>query len=209
MIGRTLYKIFKKPFLKYYFLEQSKNKGFEKMKKVFFDSNTKSYWIPENDFDTPLERTKAIERCVRQIAAGLSEGESAKIREAMKKAINSGKKSDIAMIGHLIIEWERREEMILHPDVMFDLVAYRYVREDEDPSVIDKSIHAEKVEQFKKDSKDGLYDFFYRAGLSQYIPYLTKLETEWSEYLMESEVKITAMNQHLSEYLSEESLQPK
>lgn len=209
MIGKLLYKIFKRQFLKIYFSEQSGKTGFEKMVKRFVDSNGRIYYSPENDFDTPLERTKEIERSVQKIAAGLSDKEDDKILDAMEKALNSGKKSELSMIGHLIIEKRRRKDMLFHPDVMYDLIAYKYVREDEDPAVIDKTIHAEKIEQFKKDSKDGLRDFFLGAGLDQYIPYLKKSETEWSEYLKESEVKIAALNQHLSEYLSEESLQPK
>jgi hypothetical protein len=205
MIGKLIYKLFKPFFLKYYFLDQSKKSGFEKMVKVFVDSNGKAYYTTPNDFDTPLERIRGIERCVRQISAGLSEDEDNKILDAMEKALGDGKKPNIAMIGHLIIEKRRRKDMTLHPDAMFDLLAYKYVREDEDPSVIDKTIHAQKIEQFRKDSKDGLYDFFYKMGLSAYIPYLTKSENDWNEYYRESEVKIEALNIHLSEYLSEVS----
>ncbi len=179
------------------------------MVKRFVDSNGKIYYSPENDFDTPLDRIKAIEICVRQIAAGLSDNEMKKIREAMKKALGEGKKPNIPMIGHLLIEMERREDMVLHPEVLFDLVANKYIREDEDPFIIDKKIHQEKIEQFKKDSVEGLYDFFYRASLAQYIPYLTKLESEWSEYWKESEVKVIALNKQLNDYIFGESLQPK
>jgi hypothetical protein len=209
ILSKLLYKLFKRQFLKYYFLEQSSKKGFEKMVKRFVDSEGRIYYSPENDFDTPLERIKAIEICVRQLSAGLSDSEMKKIREAMKKALNEGRKPDLARIGHLVIEMEKREEMVLHPEVMFDLVANKYIREDEDPFIIDKKIHQEKIEQFKKDSVDGLYDFFYRASLAQYIPYLTKLESEWSEYWKESEVKVKALNKQMNDYIFVESLQPK
>jgi hypothetical protein len=201
MIGKLLYKVFKRQFLKHYFLEQSSKKGFEKMAKRFVDSNGKIYYSPENDFDTPLERIKAIEICVRQLSAGISDSEMKKIREAMKKALNEGRKPDLARIGHLVIEMEKREEMVLHPDVMFDLVANKCIREDEDPFIIDKKIHQEKIAQFKKDSVDGLYDFFYRASLAQYIPYLTKLESEWEGYWKESEIRIKALDKQLNDYI--------
>lgn len=205
MIGKLLYKLFKSFFLKYYFLDQCKKTGFEKMIKVFVDSNGKAHYTTQNDFDTPLERVRGIEKCVREVSAGLSMDEYKKIREAMKKALGEGKKPNIPMIGHLITEMDRREEMLLHPDAMFDLLAYKYVREDEDPAIVDKTIHSQKIEQFKKDSKDGLYDFFYKMGLSAYIPYLTKSESEWNGYYRESEAKIKALNIHLNEYLSEAS----
>ncbi len=172
------------------------------MQPAFVDSNGKRYFVPVNDFDIPILRTKAIETAILALSRGLSQDELKKFIEAMKKAVGEGKKPDVAMIGHLIIEMEKREDLLLHPDLMFDLVSYRYIREDEDPAIIDKDIHAQKVEQFKKDSTEGLYDFFYAAGLAQYIPYLTKLEREWSEYWQQSTVKIQAMNKHLEAYIS-------
>jgi hypothetical protein len=201
MIGKLLYKVFKRQFLKHYFLEQSSKKGFEKMVKRFVDSNGKIYYSPENDFDTPLERTKKIELCVQQLMAGLSESEQDKIDLAMEKALGEGKKPNIAMIGHLVIERKTRKAMVLHPDIMFDLAALKYIREDEDPSEISNTIHQEKIAQFKKDSVDGLYDFFYRASLAQYIPYLTKLESEWEGYWKESEIRIKALDKQLNDYI--------
>jgi hypothetical protein len=205
MLGKLTYKLLKPFFLKYYYLDQSNKSGFEKMKKVFIDSDERAYYVPENDFDTQLERVRGIERCVREIMAGLSNEEEKKIREAMKKALGEGKKPNIPMIGHLLIEMDKREELLLHPDVMFDLLAYKYVREDEHPAIVDKKIHKEKIVQFRKDSMGGLYDFFCKMGLLAYMPYLTKLESDWNEYYSQSEIKIMAMNKHLKEYLSEAS----
>lgn len=203
MFGKLIYQILKPFFLRYYFLDQSKKAGFENMKKVFVDSNGKQYYCPENDFDIPHMRTREIETRLMQISSGLSNTELEKFFDAMEKALGGGKKPDIAMIGFLIKEMRLRKEILLHPDLMFDLVALRYIREDEDPTVIDGDIHKEKVAQFQKDSKDGLYDFFYGAGLTAYIPYLTKLESEWSEYWQESQAKIQAMNQTLKAYTTE------
>lgn len=172
------------------------------MKKVFVDSNKKSYYVPESDFDLPHERTKALEKKLMMLRAGMSEDEQDLILDTMEKALNSGKKSELAMIGHCIIEMRKRKELLLHPDLMMDIVALKYIREDEDPSKIDSEIHMQKVEQFKKDSKDGLYDFFYRAGLNQYIPYLEKLENDWEEYMIMSKIKIQALGDHLKAYSS-------
>jgi hypothetical protein len=206
LLIKLIYWLFERQFNKVYFSKQSKKKGFENMKKVFVDSNGKPYYTVENDFDMPYERVKAIEICVLEIMAGLDNSEMILLREKMKKALNGGHKADIAMIGHCIIEWERREEMLLHPTAMFNMVAYKYIREDEDPAVIDKEIHRQKVAQLRKDSKEGLYDFFYRAGMHRCMPYLTKLESEWDELWQTSEIKIRVMNQHLTASLSEQEL---
>lgn len=190
-------------FKKLFKRNSERKTGFENMKEVFTDSAGRRYYTPDNDFDLPHARTREIELAIMRISAGLSGSELKLILTAMKKALNGGKKPDTAMIGHLIIEMERREDMVLHPDLLLDLVAYKYIREDEPVTIISKSIHQEKVEQFKKDSREGLRDFFLGAGLSEYVPYLTKLEGEWDEYWKDSEIKIAALNQHLQAYISE------
>lgn len=197
MIYKLIYWLFKKQLLKIYYSEQSKKKGFENMASAFVDSNGRKYYKGINDFDIPILRNKAIHYCLLALLRGLSEEEIDKILDKMEAALGEGKKPKIPEIGHLIIEMRRRKEMYLHPDIMFDMVAYLYIREDEDPAVIDKEIHKEKIAQFRKDSTGGLYDFFYAAGLSLYIPYLTKLESEWDAYWEDSTVKVKAMNRFL------------
>lgn len=197
---RVFYTLFKRQILKIYYLEQSKKKGFEGFQKVFVDSNGKQYYSPVNDFDLPIQRTRDLETKLMRMRAGLSDENLDQFLNAMEKALGEGKKPNLAMIGHLIIEMKKRKDLLLHPDLMFDIVALRYIREDEDPATVDLEIHKEKVDQFKKDSKAGLYDFFYNAGLTMYLPYLAKLESEWDEYWEESQMKIEAMNIHLSNY---------
>src|SRR6478609_3039520 len=133
MLGRFIYKLTKTWFLKHYYLDQPKIKGFENMEKVFIDSNGKAHYTPKNDFDLPHVRTKELEKKLMLLRAGLSEEEYDLILDAMEKALNSGKKSELAVIGHCIIEIRKRKELILHPDLMMDIIALRYIREDEDP----------------------------------------------------------------------------
>lgn len=200
MIGRLIYKLIKPFFLKYYYLDQSKKKGFENMTKAFIDSNGRPYYVTINDFDTPHVRTLAIEKSIMRLRAGLSEEDNKLIRDTMKKALNSGKKSDLAMIGHCLIEMDKREESIIHPDILFDIAALKYIREDEDPAVIDSTIHNQKIEQFKKDSLGGLKDFFYNAGLNKFIPYLEKSESDWDEFITMSKIRIQGLKNQLQAY---------
>ncbi len=137
------------------------------------------------------------------LRAGVSESEFDLILEAMEKALNSGKKSELAQIGHCIIEFKKRKELIFHPEIMFDIAALRYIREDELPHKIDPEIHKQKIKQFMKDSEGGLYDFFYKAGLNRYIPYLEKSENDWDEYILNSKIKTQALAIHLKAYITE------
>jgi hypothetical protein len=194
---KTIYRLFRKQILKYYYLEQ--NKGFEKLDKCFVDSNGIGYWRYGEDFTIPLQRVRYLNKKIQELNKGFSDDEYIKILTAIEGAINGGKKPDLVTVGFLVKELKDRRDLALHPDIMFDLAATIYIREDENPAEVAMSIHNEKIEQFKKDSVEGLYDFFYNAGLEKYIPYLTKLEGEWEEYWKESTIKIKAMNTMLNQ----------
>jgi len=206
MISKLIYRLLKPLFLKYYFNEQSKKDGFESMGKSFIDSNGKQYYSTINDFDMPYERTKALEKAVMRLRSGLSEEEHDLILDTIEKALNSGKKSELAVIGHCVIEMRKRKDLLLHPEIMFDIAALRYIREDEKPYIVDPEIHRQKVKQFIKDSEGGLYDFFYKAGLSKFIPYLEKLEIDWDEHILNSRIKTQALAIHLKAYITGSTL---
>lgn len=201
MIGKAIYKLFKPIFLKHYYNEQSKRTGFENLKKVFIDSNGRTYFTPMNDLDLPIMRSKEIQLRIMRMRAGLSDDYLKLFCEAMKKAINNGK-PDTARIGHLVIEIEKRIGIWIDPDLLFDTVAFMYIREDENPAEVDMSIHNEKIEQFKKDSTGGLRDFFYMAGLTEFIPFLGISESEWSEYFTQSTIKMKALKMQTENYIT-------
>lgn len=206
MIIKLFYRLFRKQILKIYFSEQSTSAGFENMKVQFVDSEGRRYFSPDKDLDLPHVRTQEIQRRLMGVKFGLDDSYVEDFITAVKAALNNGKRPDIAVIGHLINELEARSKIWLHPDVMFDMVAFKYIREDEDPAVIDKNIHIQKVEQFRKDSKEGLYDFFYKAKLTDVLPFLKSLESEFPEFWQESIVQLKAKETQIKSLISKLSL---
>lgn len=202
MLNKFIYWLFSKAVLKVYFNSQSKKSGFENMDKAFVDSEGKIYYVPKNDFDYPLSRSKELQKRLKRIDSGLSDSELKRIFEVIKKALNGGKNPDIARIGYAVTEFELREEVFIHEDLWFDLIALKYVREDEPIAVVDWTIHEEKIKQFRKDSTGGLYDFFYKAGLMRFIPYLEKLESDWDVYMDQSTARLKAMEKMNEQYLT-------
>lgn len=199
---RLLFWLFKKQFLKLAFNHQCKPKGFDGMAKHFIDSNGMEYYSYNDDLDMPIARGKELQKRIMLLQACISEPNLVKFLDAMELALNSGKKSDLAQIGFLIIEMRKRIGIWVDMDLLFDTVALAYIRSDENPAVWDKTIHEEKVAQFKKDSQGGLYDFFYMAGLTDYIPCAGKSTTEWMEYFEKSELKMMAIQKHLDSYIT-------
>ncbi len=187
------------------FNSQSKPIGFDGMQKCFIDSNGKMYYTMPDDLDLPIARGKEIQKRIQLIQASISESNLIMFLDAMEKALNDGKKSELAQIGFLIIELRKRIGIYVDMDLLFDTVALSYIREDERIEVIDSVIHKEKVEQFKKDSQEGLYDFFYNAGLIQFIPYAGKSPEDWIEYFEKSELKMKSMQIHLNHYTTSQN----
>jgi hypothetical protein len=202
-MNKLLYWLFSKAVLKVYFNSQSKKSGFENMQKAFVDSNGKIHYVPNNDFDYPVNRIKEIHKRLKRIDSGLSDPELDRCFAVIKKALNGGKNPDLGMIGFVIAEMETRKDIWIHEELWFDVLALKYIREDEKPYIVDMTIHLEKVAQFRKDSQGGLYDFFYKMGLMKSIPFLQKLESDWDLYMDESIATLKAREKMYEAYLTE------
>lgn len=200
MWNRFIYWLFSKAVLKVYFNSQSKKSGFENMEKAFVDSNGKIYYQPKSDFDYPLKRSKEIHKRLVRINSGLSDDELNRFLDACEVALNGGRNPKIADIAFLIGEMKARQEIWIHEDLWFDLIALKYIREDENPAIFDMEIHKQKVVQLQKDSEGGLWDFFCRVGLITFIPYLAKLENGFDVYIDQSRAKIQAHRKMLERY---------
>ena len=192
---KLLFKLFKDDFLKLAFHEQSKPIDFDTLEMKFIDSNGKKYYSFSKDDDIAILRKGRLELHLKELQMGLSSDNLDAILDYMEKALNKGQSPDIAKIGHAIIEIRNRKQTLIHPEILFNLVATLYIREDENPGLIDEEIHDQKVQQFKKDSQGGLYDFFYNTGLGEYIPYIKSLESDWTEFWELQQARIQAFSQ--------------
>jgi len=203
---KLLYILFRKRFDSFYFEKQSKKKGFENMERHFTDSAGNAYYRYNKDFDIPILRFKEIQKRLVLFNSGLSDKSIKLICEAMRKALNGGKKPDLAEIGFLIKEIEKRADLYIDTDLLMDTTCLLYIRQDENPAVIDWTIHNEKIKQLTIDSKGGLYDFFYMTGLTTSLPFVGTTSEEFDLFYYESEVKMKAMNQYLNQYITEPKL---
>jgi hypothetical protein len=202
---RLLYFLFRKRFNSFYFNHQSKAVGFENLEKAFVDSNGNAYYKYSSDFDIPISRFKEIQKRLVLLNSGLSGESITLLCSAMEKALNNGKKPDIAEIGFLIKEIGKRANIFVDTDLLMDTACLLYIRQDEKQNTIDWGIHKQKVEQLTIDSKGGLYDFFYLTGLTAYIPFLGTSDEEFNLFYNESELKMKSLKMHLESYTTEPS----
>jgi uncharacterized membrane protein len=209
MILKLLYRWYPESFHKLVFQSQSKPDSFDKLEFVFVDSNGKRYYRFMSDMEAPIPRYKAFEMKFKEFSAGVSRDTLTLIIDTMDAALKEtdkktgNMKPNIAMIGHLITELRNRKDNLIDPEIMMEMVAYLYVREDENPALIDEDIHAQKVKQFFKDSQSGLYDFFVKAGLNRYMPFLEQSGADWETIFSSMKAKVIALREQLTAYSTE------
>lgn len=208
MVIKLLYKLFPEAFHKVVFASQSKPKNFDKCEFQFVDSNGRKYYKFMSDLDMPISRKSMIELKLRELSYALDKEEVQLLCEAMEKALERRDKQgrinpDIATLGFLIKEVRNRHENLLHPELIISMTAYIYIREDEDPAVIDEEIHSEKVEQFKADGAGGLSDFFYTGILKQYSPYSDTSVSDLKLLLRVQKARVDAFKRKLIDYISD------
>lgn len=182
-------------------------KDFEALKHVFTDSKGQRYYQFIDPYDIPLPRAGKIEEFNYQLQRKFNTYELDLFQKKMEdlniRAIQNMDNKEIVREvlvkqGALVQEIALRENQVIHPELMFDMVAVCYIREDENPVVFDQRIHDEKVDQFKIDSVGRLYDFFYTEGMKRYWPYLEGTQKTLEELWAYSMDKIAARNKAIT-----------
>lgn len=209
MIAKILYKLFRKKFIRLVFEDQRKPMDKADLNFCFIDSEGKRYWQYPDDKLMPIVRKGWLEFHFMQLSCMIHDGELSLIIDAFNKALNSKDKKtgkpyiDVSMIAHLVKELSDRRQHLIHPDILIDIAATVFIREDENPAEVDMEIHIQKVEQLKKDSKGGLYDFFYQHELTRYVPFSHTYANELEQLILRSRIRIEAQMEQLRRYISE------
>jgi len=182
-----------------YALRHKKPKGFDNMTFAFKDTDGRSYYTFTGDFDVYIKRRGYWEQRLIELDAGLSQKEKDAIIGACKDALNKAK-PDYALVAHLIQEMDMRNQWLVHHDIMYDLLAACYVREDEDPTKIDTEIHQQKVDYFL--ASDDVSFFFDNRTLTELLPFLGSLKGKLKQYLSDTAVRAAALKEQINRYTS-------
>ncbi len=170
----------------------AKHPDFSKMEYKFTDSHGRRYYSYLNDLDIPIKRFGQFKRFLMELANGMSRDEVTLFIDAMKSGLNKTP-PDIAQIGFLLNEMELRNDMLFHEEIMFNMVATLYIREDQHPGEWDEETEQVKAQFLKLEAQGKLYDFFATASLGKYIPYLREFKGTLREFLVQSNKKRKAM----------------
>lgn len=199
---RFLFKHYKAQYASIIYEVKKTPKDFDNMEHCFTDSNGVNYYTWADKGQIAGLRSAQAESLVVQIMASISHEEWGRFVKDMQKSFNRQAddklKPDLARIAVLIGEMDQRTELHIHPGLMYELISTLYVREDENPLCIDDAILDQKVKQFIKDSKSGIYDFFFNKYIQNYLKYINMSEEEWMKRWQEAELKLKAMEKFMN-----------
>ena len=185
-----------------YAAENVKKIGVHDLEHCYIDTIGKGYYRFGKDFSLPVDRLGKLYAFTELLFKGLSPSEDEAIDRAINNALEAGlgnpKVKSAAKIGSLLIEREKRRNIVIHPELIYNILAVQLVREDEEPSIYANAIQMEKVAQFKLDyERNGAYPFFLMPELKQLNSFLRlskeELEAYWTESLLQQTVLMEAL----------------
>lgn len=160
----------------------AKHPDFSKMEYKFTDSLGRRYYSYVNDYDIPIKRKGMFQVFLIELREGMDRDERDIFVEAMLSELNKSE-LDRAKMAALCHEMKLRGEFLLIEEIMFKMVAALYIREDQKPQVWDNELEIQKAQFLQKEAQDNLFDFFEKASLGKYIPYLKEFKGTLREFL--------------------------
>jgi hypothetical protein len=171
-----------------------------------FKHEEHTYYRFPKELNLPLERFSMSMSLMERISSGLSGSEMERILSGMEKALSAGLSNpkNAAVVAAYIHVIRERQDTVIHRDLLLNLAATWVVRGDEDPGVIDPTIHQHKLELFEAMCKEASHDFFTRLDIAPLMPLLTMSPQDFQilwEYNVEAQRKLTQALQHLTTHL--------
>ena len=200
MIADILFRLFKKQFNQLAFNDWHKPNRNEGLKFGFVCEGV-NYYVYNNVFDLPLARMGKIQVLLTQLASCITDAELQKflanMDENLNKAMEGNAVKNFSKIGWLIKEMQTRKEMLVHPELLTRIAAACSIAEGQDPTEWNDEVEYQKFKTFERhlSGEAGLFPFFQSAGLTQFSPGLSNIESDFNQYWEESKSRIAATEQ--------------
>ena len=125
-----------------------------KLQFAFKDSNGLKWYSFRDKDDVPLSRLAAQQTALQYLAAGLSGQHFQDAMEALTECLAKDDKVNAGVIVHDLKELPKN---VLNLDTMISLIAYNYVREDEEAETVNASIHQDKCNWILSQVENGTF----------------------------------------------------
>lgn len=185
-----LYAENREKFLRAYARESVKHYRADALDKAFVTHEGIQYYRFPKHLSMPLERIGKVQSYISWMARGLSPAEQDRILDTMEKVLVDGltKNKGAAKIGALIEEMRDRKNMTVHTELIYNFLAIQYIRQDENPEVINHDMHSLKIQEMKDEvEKHGNTGFFFAIPeLKPLLKHLDISEEGWNYFWNES-----------------------
>ena len=200
IIGWTIQAIwnrYKKDFLALYNRELSKKIDAKDLTHRYTDKNGIAYYGFGMDMSLPVDRLGRLLSYTEMLMKGMTVQEDEAIDKAIGDALESGiknaKEKNAAKIGSLLMEREKRRKLVIHTELLYNILAVQWIRQDEPVAEFNNDIQMQKVEQFKIEIGEGSSYFFFQVPELRQVNSFLKLSMDewdafWSESILQQKV---------------------
>lgn len=202
---KTLYKLFKKQFIKLY-IEETKPKGeLKDLEYRFTDSNGLKYYGYTDKLSMSFDRFAYLNEFYTWWSNGLSDHNLSELLDMADKALENGiikmeggKRVNVIRIGAILSEIRTRKDMTKSLELVYNILACQLIREDEDLFTYNVRIHQDKVKQFKTEVENNNAFFLHMKEFLQLFNSVIMSPEEFLKFAKESEETNKAILQKLA-----------
>lgn len=202
---KTLYKLFKKQFIKLY-IEETKPKGeLKDLEYRFTDSNGLKYYGYTDKLSMSFDRFAYFNEFYTWWSNGLSDQNLSELLDMADKALENGiikmeggKRVNVIRIGAILSEIRIRKDMTKSLELVYNILACQLIREDEDLFTYNVRIHQDKVKQFKTEVENNNAFFLHMKEFLQLFNSVIMSPEEFLKFAKESEETNKAILQKLA-----------
>lgn len=129
----------------------------------------------------PIKRFEQSEIILQEIQNRISTADIQRYIEVQRGFLHSEKTQTerLDAISQHLKMLEDRVQDLCPPELYFKLICNWWIREDEDPAIIDDDIAKEKLKSLSTNTPQ---DFFLQAGLGDFLPFQDATEKDANKY---------------------------
>ncbi len=154
------------------------------MKAEFQDDEGRWYYSFRDEADLPIARLSEAHTYMQYLAAGLSPETFSEAYSKMETLFAQGKTIAAGVILHDLMDLNKK---IVNLDAVINIIAVNYVREDEEATTVNQSIHSDKCDFLKSETEDGR--FFFRLPMFASLLNNATLSSENAEQFYQDYLK--------------------
>lgn len=177
----------------------------ERFEFCFYDKDGWAYYKVKEGIEIPIVRMLHACTIAVKLWTGISDQDFTISLNAIEKAINElndkGKPApNILRIGSICKILQSRKGVVVNQEVIHELAACYFIREDEAIEFINEDIQKQKVKTLAVEGERSLA-LFYSRGMSELFPYLKDTDATMSAIMKVSNIELAAYLDELTQYL--------